>query len=107
MEDNNRLPYKVQENVLFNGTAFVKNGSFSYSFVVPRDVSFNKGPGLIRYYFKNETTDGNGSFANIHFNGTETLPASDNKGPVIVFILKMRNLVTEGQFLPIHCFWFS
>jgi len=89
--------YKVQENILFNGTASVKNGSFSYSFVVPKDVNFNKDPGLIRYYFKNETTDGNGSFANIHFNGTEILPASDKKGPVIRLYLENEKFSDGGK----------
>ncbi|MCX6219429.1 MAG: type IX secretion system sortase PorU [Bacteroidia bacterium] len=88
--------YKVQENVLFNGTAVVKNGSFSYSFVVPKDVNFNKEPGLIRYYFKNETTDGNGSFANIHFNGTATMPVSDNKGPDIRLYLENEKFSDGG-----------
>lgn len=88
--------YEVQENILFNSTVSVKNGSFTYSFVVPKDVNFNKNPGLIRYYFKNETTDGNGSFANIHFNGTETLPASDNKGPVISLYLENEKFIDGG-----------
>ena len=88
--------YKVQENILFNGTAPVKDGSFSYTFVVPKDVNFNKEAGLIRYYFKNETTDGNGSFANIHFNGTETLPATDNKGPDIRLYLENEKFINGG-----------
>ncbi len=88
---NGGLPpfaYKVQENVLFNGNVPVRNGSFSYSFVVPKDVSFNKEAGLIRYYFSNSTTDGNGSFANVHFNGTETQLLTDNKGPEIRLFLE-------------------
>ncbi len=88
--------YEVQENILFNGTVSVKNGSFTYSFVVPKDVNFNKNPGLIRYYFKNETTDGNGSFASIHFNGTATFPTSDNKGPVIRLYLENERFIDGG-----------
>ncbi len=88
--------YEVQENSLFNGSAFVKNGSFSYSFVVPKDVNFNKEPGLIRYYFKNEVTDGNGAFANIHFNGTATFPVPDNKGPDIRLYLENEKFIDGG-----------
>jgi hypothetical protein len=88
--------YEAQENSLFNGSALVKNGSFSYSFVVPKDVNFNKEPGLIRYYFKNEVTDGNGSFANIHFNGTATIPSSDTNGPDIRLYLENEKFIDGG-----------
>ncbi|HWR99062.1 MAG TPA: type IX secretion system sortase PorU, partial [Prolixibacteraceae bacterium] len=80
--------YQVQENILFNGSVPVQNGSFTYSFVVPKDVSFNKNAGLIRYYFSNSSTDGNGSFANIRFNGTDIQPVTDDKGPAIRLFLE-------------------
>lgn len=80
--------YKVQANSLFKGTVPVKNGIYTYSFVVPNDVNFNKEAGLIRYYFNNGSSDGNGSFANLHFNGTENLPKTDSKGPVITLYLE-------------------
>jgi hypothetical protein len=66
----------------------VQNGSFTYSFVVPKDVSFNKNAGLIRYYFSNSATDGNGSFANIRFSGTDIQPVTDDKGPAIRLFLE-------------------
>ena len=88
--------YKVQENILFNGAVTVKNGLFNYSFVVPKDVNFYKDPGLIRYYFENEETDGNGSFDNIHFNGTALITSSDNKGPDIRLYLENGKFADGG-----------
>ena len=88
---NGGLPpfsYVVQDNILFNGSVQVKNGVYSLSFVVPKDVDFGKQSGLIRYYFSNGTTDGNGSFSNIHFNGTDNLTSSDSKGPEIRLYLE-------------------
>jgi len=96
---NGGLPpfsYKVQENILFNGTADIKNGAFSYSFMVPKDVNFNPDAGLIRYYFSNSTTDGNGSFAGIHFNGSETLPLTDTQGPTIHLFLENKSFRDGG-----------
>jgi hypothetical protein len=87
--------YQVQENKLFEGNVPVRNGLFSYSFVVPKDVNFNKGAGLIRYYVSNNESDGNGSFANIHFNGTENVSTSDRKGPDIRLYLENEKF-TEG-----------
>ena len=88
---NGGLPpfdYQVQENILFNGSVSVKNGYYTYTFVLPKDVNFNKEAGLIRYYFNNGSTDGNGSFADIHFNGSDLQPVSDTKGPEIKLYLE-------------------
>ena len=88
---NGNLPvftYKVQDNALYKGDAIVKNGTFTYSFVVPKDINFNKEAGLIRYYFSNGTVDGNGSFADIHFNGTENSTENDIDGPSIRLFLE-------------------
>jgi len=88
---NGGLPpftYAVQDNILFNGSVPVKNGSYSLTFVVPKDVDFGRETGLIRYYFSNGTTDGNGSFSNIHFNGTANLTSMDNIGPEIHLYLE-------------------
>ena len=80
--------YQVQENVLFNGNVPVKNGSFSYSFIVPKDVNFNQEAGLIRYYFSDGFTDANGSFADVFFNGTGNIQGTDFTGPVIRLYLE-------------------
>lgn len=100
---NGGLPpfnYQVQENILFNGNVPVENGLFTYSFVVPKDVNFNKGAGLIRYYFSNGTVDGNGSFAGIHFNGTDLLTVSDTKGPEIRLYLENEKFKDGGSVSP-------
>jgi len=85
---NPSFNYRVQENFLFKGMVPVKSGTFTYSFVVPKDVNFNNETGLIRYYFDNGTSDGNGSYAGIHFNGTDNLPATDKMGPEIRLFLE-------------------
>src|SRR5665647_2279982 len=92
--------YTVQDNLLFNGDVPVKNGVFTYSFVVPKDVNFNNDAGLIRYYFTNGKDDGNGSFANIHFNGAEILPVTDNKGPAIRLYLENEQFQGGGSVSP-------
>lgn len=92
--------YAVQDNLLFNGDVPVRNGVFTYSFVVPKDVNFNKDAGSIRYYFTNGKYDGNGSFANIHFNGTETVPVKDNQGPAIRLYLENEQFRGGGSVSP-------
>ena len=101
---NGGLPpfsYVVQDNILFNGSVQVKNGVYSLSFVVPKDVDFGRQSGLIRYYFGNGTTDGNGSFSNIHFNGTDNLTSADGKGPEIRLYLE-NNKFHEGSTVGVN-----
>ena len=43
-------PVEVQENVVYGGQADVKNGQFSLSFVVPKDINYNHGLGKISLY---------------------------------------------------------
>ena len=44
------IPYRSQINILYKGSASVKNGVFSFSFVVPKDIAYNFGSGRISYY---------------------------------------------------------
>lgn len=88
---NGSLPkfsYAAQENILFNGSVPVRNGIFSYSFVVPKDVNFNNNAGTIRYYFSDGNSDGNGAFSNIHFNGNNVPQVNDVTGPDIKLLLE-------------------
>lgn len=88
--------YGVRDNILFRGSVQVKSGSYEYSFVVPKDVSYNSGAGLIRYYFSDGTRDGNGSFTAIGFNGTGGPLIPDAKGPDIQLFLENKNFRDGG-----------
>jgi hypothetical protein len=58
------MPYRNQDNILYKGSASVVNGKFSFSFIVPKDIAYNYGPGKISYYSESDATiplDANGS----------------------------------------------
>ena len=44
------MPYRDQNNILYKGAATVKDGEFSFSFIVPKDIAYNYGAGKISYY---------------------------------------------------------
>ena len=44
------MPYRDQNNILYKGAATVKDGKFSFSFIVPKDIAYNYGAGKISYY---------------------------------------------------------
>ena len=77
------MNFKVQENVVYKGLASVTNGEFTFSFVIPKDISYNLGEGKIVYYAKNEATDANGAFENFYIGGTSSSELADNQGPQI------------------------
>ena len=41
------MPYRDQNNILYRGAATVKNGEFNISFIVPKNIFWNKIPNPI------------------------------------------------------------
>ena len=76
------VPFQVQKNILFKGKATVNNGRFSFSFMVPKDISYQYGNGKISYYTDNGSKDGNGVLKNIIIGGSGN-GVTDPLGPTI------------------------
>ena len=64
------VPVQVQKNILFKGKASVSNGRFAFSFMVPKDISYQYGNGKISYYTDNGSRDGSGVLKNIIIGGS-------------------------------------
>lgn len=74
--------FMVQDQFLYRGKATVRGGKFSFSFVVPRDISYTAGLAAIRYYAMDSLTDAQGFFDRLPIGGSVTGPV-DNQGPAI------------------------
>jgi hypothetical protein len=79
--------FEVQENILYKGKATVSDGKFSFSFIVPKDISYNIGKGKICYYAEDSVIDANGYFDGILVGGTSDISVYDNNGPDIELYL--------------------
>ncbi|HKI88161.1 MAG TPA: type IX secretion system sortase PorU [Draconibacterium sp.] len=90
------MDFKVQENVIYKGVASVKNGDFSFSFVVPRDISYNLGKGKIVYYADNGIVDAHGAFDNFVIGGSGS-QISDNQGPEIQLYMDSEDFVSGDK----------
>jgi len=77
------IQFKVQENIIHKGLASVKNGEFTFSFVVPKDISYNLGEGKIMYYAENGEVDAHGAFNNFIIGGSSSDEIVDDQGPEI------------------------
>ncbi|MQY79206.1 MAG: type IX secretion system sortase PorU, partial [Bacteroidetes bacterium] len=90
------MQFMVQDNVLYKGKASVSNGNFSFSFVVPKDISYNIDYGKISYYATNSVFDANGVYKEILIGGFSTDYLSDEEGPEIELYMNNRNFVSGG-----------
>jgi hypothetical protein len=86
--------YKLQRNILYHGKVTCVNGNFEFSFVVPRDISYQYGIGKISYYAENGVTDASGSYENIIIGGANPNPQTDVTGPSI------RLFMNDSSFVP-------
>ena len=77
------IQFKVQENIIHKGLASVTNGEFTFSFVVPKDISYNLGEGKIIYYANNGEVDAHGAYKNFIIGGSSDNEIDDSKGPEI------------------------
>ncbi|MCD6355092.1 MAG: type IX secretion system sortase PorU, partial [Prolixibacteraceae bacterium] len=84
------MDFKVQENIIYKGLASVTNGEFSFSFVIPKDISYNLGKGKIVYYADNKEVDAGGAFENFVIGGAGSQIA-DNQGPDIQLFMDSQN----------------
>jgi hypothetical protein len=72
-----------QQNILYRGQQSVENGRFSCTFVVPADIDYQSGAGVLSFYAANGMTAAGGVFTGIQVGGTADSIEQDELGPVI------------------------
>lgn len=92
----NPFTFSLQKNILYHGKAQVTNGDFSFSFIVPKDISFAIGPGKISYYATNGLIDASGYTKNVKVGGGAKNPIIDNDGPQVSLYLNDKGFVNGG-----------
>ena len=86
----------LQKNIIYNGKSEVINGDFHFSFLVPKDISYNYGKGKISYYAHNGINDATGYYDKIIIGGTDANAVSDNQGPTINLFMNNEKFVPGG-----------
>lgn len=90
------LNFVMQNNIIYKGSASVTNGLFTFSFIVPKDISYQFGKGKISYYISNQAVDGNGYNENFLVGGTADSSSGDLTGPQIQLFMNDEKFVTGG-----------
>ncbi|MEE4197013.1 MAG: type IX secretion system sortase PorU [Bacteroidales bacterium] len=90
------MDFQTQNNILYKGKASVVNGLFKFSFVVPKDISYNFDRGKISYYSLSSTSDAKGYFNDFIIGGTNNSAPIDNTGPDIKLYMNDESFVSGG-----------
>jgi hypothetical protein len=75
--------FQQQTGVLYKGRATVRNGNFEFSFVMPKDISFQGGYSRISLYATDSVRDANGVDTRLYISGFAQAGAVDQTGPGI------------------------
>jgi hypothetical protein len=89
--------YYDRNNIIYKGKASVENGDFSFSFIVPKDITYKLGTGKISYYAYNEQEDYNGNFQDFYVGSTADTIDVDNLGPEIELFMNDKSFVNGGM----------
>ncbi len=94
--DSHPRDFSMHDAMLYKGKASVVNGAFTFSFMVPKDIAYNFGPGKISYYVDDGSIDGHGSFTGFKIGGTFDNHEPDNTGPKIDLFMNDTTFVSGG-----------
>lgn len=92
------VDFYLSDKVLYEGKISVVNGEFSFSFLVPKDISYDYGFGEINYYAVDTVNfvDAWGAYEQIMIGGMDMLADTDNTGPDIHLYLDHKDF-QSGQ----------
>ncbi len=91
------FPFKMYKNTLFKGKASVTSGSFSFSFMVPKDINYQYGKGRISYYADNGNyVDAHGYSTDIVIGGSADSFIVDPVGPKMDLYMNDEKFVFGG-----------
>ncbi len=88
--------FMLRKNTLFNGRTDVKDGNFTFSFIVPKDIAYQYGFGKISYFANSDNIDAAGYYENIVIGGYDNTSMIDRSGPVIQLFMNDTTFVNGG-----------
>lgn len=91
-----KMPFLLQKNIIYRGKSEVINGVFSFSFLVPKDISYTFGKGKISYYAHNGIHDASGFYNQIVIGGSNPNALIDNQGPSVGLFMNDKKFVSGG-----------
>ena len=88
--------FSLHNSVVFNGKTEVVNGHFSIDFIVPRDISYRYGNGMISYYATDYVNDAMGKFEDFVIGGFYDDAVMDETQPTVRLFIDDERFVSGG-----------
>ncbi len=89
--------FKVYKSILYKGKVSVKNGDFSFTFLVPKDIAVQYGIGKLSFYAHNGVVDANGYSDKLVIGGLNPNATVDNSGPSLLLFMNDEKFVFGGM----------
>jgi len=88
--------FNLQKNIIYNGKASVNNGEFTFTFIVPKDISYKYGFGKISYYSNDNKISATGYKDDVVIGGFADSVSLDKTGPSISIFMNDEKFVFGG-----------
>ena len=97
-ESDKPFTFKDRTKTLYNGSDSIRNGVFTFTFAVPKDISYTDGTGQMTLYAVNQdkTRTAHGENSNFILNGSSTA-LNDSIGPSIYCYLNSTSFKNGGK----------
>ncbi|MDH7514716.1 MAG: type IX secretion system sortase PorU [Bacteroidota bacterium] len=82
--------YTVLGGLLFRGDVTIRDGIFSISLIIPKDISYENSTGRLAMYFHDGVRDGAGYCTSFRIGGSDSSSGTDTRGPEIALYLDTR-----------------
>jgi hypothetical protein len=95
-DGENPFTFSIRNRILYKGKSTISNGTFSFDFIVPKDISYNYGSGKISFYGMDNLTDANGSCDDVIIGGSSDSISNDTEGPTMKIYMNDDKFVFGG-----------
>ena len=92
-----KLTFDAIESKIFRGLASIKNGTFKFDFIVPRDIRIAFGKAKISMYAENQQDDKTGFNQDIIIGGINENAPDDSTGPTIKLFMNDESFNDGGN----------
>jgi hypothetical protein len=92
-----KQPFNFFDKILFKGKSVIKNGTFEFTFFVPKELKPDFGKGKLSFYAADTVIyrDASGYDLSVNFGGVNPEPQPDDSGPQITYLLNDEPVTDE------------
>lgn len=88
--------FEEWRSIIYKGKVSVKNGDFSFEFIVPKDIDLTIGGGRMVFYADNQQDDAHGYTQDFYVGGIDTTAPNDITGPDVQIYMNDFTFVNGG-----------